>query len=167
MKSEPRMKEKNRAIYPGSYDPLTNGHIDIIQRGLKIFPAITVAVLKNPTKTYLFNLEERMDILEFVFGQNPRIEIDCFDGLLVDYLKKKETNTIVRGLRAISDFEIEFQMALMNRKIDPSIETVFFVPSIAYSFLSSKLVKEIYQLGGEVKSLVPEIVDRKLKEKFR
>jgi pantetheine-phosphate adenylyltransferase len=161
------MKEKNRAIYPGSYDPLTNGHIDIIQRGLKIFPAITVAVLKNPTKTYLFNLEERMEILEFVFGQNPRIEIDCFDGLLVDYLKKKETNTIVRGLRAISDFEIEFQMALMNRKIDPSIETVFFVPSIAYSFLSSKLVKEIYQLGGEVKSLVPEIVDRKLKEKFR
>jgi pantetheine-phosphate adenylyltransferase len=161
------MKEKNRAIYPGSYDPLTNGHIDIIQRGLKIFPAITVAVLKNPTKTYLFNLEERMEILEFVFGQNPRIEIDCFDGLLVDYLKKKETNTIVRGLRAISDFEIEFQMALMNRKIDPSIETVFFVPSITYSFLSSKLVKEIYQLGGEVKSLVPEIVDRKLKEKFR
>jgi pantetheine-phosphate adenylyltransferase len=161
------MKEKNRAIYPGSYDPLTNGHIDIIQRGLKIFPAIIVAVLKNPTKTYLFNLEERMEILASVFGQNPRIEIDCFDGLLVDYLKKKETNTIVRGLRAISDFEIEFQMALMNRKIDPSIETVFFVPSIAYSFLSSKLVKEIYQLGGEVKSLVPEIVDRKLKEKFR
>ena len=167
MKSEPSMKEKNRAIYPGSYDPLTNGHIDIIQRGLKIFPAITVAVLKNPTKTYLFSLEERMEILGSVFGQNPRIEIDCFDGLLVDFLKKRETNTIVRGLRAISDFEIEFQMALMNRKIDPSIETVFFVPSVAYSFLSSKLVKEIYQLGGEVKSLVPEIVDRKLKEKFR
>jgi len=161
------MKEKNRAIYPGSYDPLTNGHIDIIQRGLKIFPAITVAVLKNPTKTYLFSLEERMEILGSVFGQNPRIEIDCFDGLLVDFLRKRETNTIVRGLRAISDFEIEFQMALMNRKIDPSIETVFFVPSVAYSFLSSKLVKEIYQLGGEVKSLVPEIVDRKLKEKFR
>jgi pantetheine-phosphate adenylyltransferase len=159
--------ETNSAIYPGSYDPLTNGHIDIIQRGLKIFPRIIVAVLKNPTKTYLFGLEERVEILESVFGQNPRIEIDCFDGLLVDYLKAKECNTIVRGLRAISDFDIEFQMALMNRKIEPRIETIFFVPSIHYSFLSSKLVKEIYQLGGEVKSLVPEIVDRKLKEKFK
>jgi pantetheine-phosphate adenylyltransferase len=159
--------ETNRAIYPGSYDPLTNGHIDIIQRGLKIFPRIIVAVLKNPTKTYLFGLEERVEILKSVFGQNPRIEIDCFGGLLVDYLKAKECNTIVRGLRAISDFDIEFQMALMNRKIEPRIETIFFVPSIQYSFLSSKLVKEIYQLGGEVKSLVPDIVDRKLKEKFR
>ena len=159
--------ETNRAIYPGSYDPLTNGHIDIIQRGLKIFPRIIVAVLKNPTKTYLFGLEERVEILKSVFGQNPRIEIDCFGGLLVDYLKAKECNTIVRGLRAISDFDIEFQMALMNRKIEPRIETIFFVPSINYSFLSSKLVKEIYQLGGEVKSLVPDIVDRKLKEKFR
>ena len=108
-----------------------------------------------------------MEILKSVFGQNPRIEIDCFGGLLVDYLKAKECNTIVRGLRAISDFDIEFQMALMNRKIEPRIETIFFVPSIQYSFLSSKLVKEIYQLGGEVKSLVPDIVDRKLKEKFR
>ena len=159
--------ETNRAIYPGSYDPLTNGHIDIIQRGLKIFPRIIVAVLKNPTKTYLFGLEERVEILKSVFGQNPRIEIDCFGGLLVDFLKAKECNTIVRGLRAISDFDIEFQMALMNRKIEPRIETIFFVPSIQYSFLSSKLVKEIYQLGGEVKSLVPDIVDRKLKEKFR
>ena len=159
--------ETNSAIYPGSYDPLTNGHIDIIQRGLKIFPRITVAVLKNPTKTYLFGLEERVEILKSVFGQNPRIEIDCFGGLLVDYLRAKECNTIVRGLRAISDFDIEFQMALMNRKIEPRIETIFFVPSIQYSFLSSKLVKEIYQLGGEVKSLVPEIVDRKLKEKYR
>jgi len=159
--------ETNSAIYPGSYDPLTNGHIDIIQRGMKIFPRIIVAVLKNPTKSYLFGLEERVEILKSVFGQNPRIEIDCFGGLLVDYLKAKECNTIVRGLRAISDFDIEFQMALMNRKIEPRIETIFFVPSIQYSFLSSKLVKEIYQLGGEVKSLVPDIVDRKLKEKFR
>jgi pantetheine-phosphate adenylyltransferase len=161
------MIKKNIAVYPGSYDPLTNGHIDIIERGLKIFDKIIVAVLKNPAKTYLFSLEERQQILSTVFKDSQRIEIDHFEGLLVDYLNRKGVSTVVRGLRAISDFEIEFQMALMNRKIEPRIETIFFVPSDAYSFLSSKLVKEIYQLGGEVGSMVPEIVDRKLKEKFR
>ena len=160
------MNKKNMAVYPGSYDPLTNGHIDIIQRGLKIFDKIVVAVLKNPSKTYLFSLEERQQILRSVFKDSPRIEIDHFEGLLVEYLNHKGINTVVRGLRAISDFEIEFQMALMNRKIEPRIETIFFVPSDSYSFLSSKLVKEIYQLGGEVGSMVPEIVDHKLKEKF-
>ncbi len=160
------MSKKRIAIYPGSYDPLTNGHIDIIQRGLKIFDKIVVAALKNPTKTYLFNLSERLHILRRVFSDQPAIEIDFFEGLLVDYLKKKEGTVIVRGLRAISDFEVELQMALMNRKIEPRFETIFFVPSINYSFLSSRLVKEIYQLGGEIKSLVPEIVDRKLKEKL-
>lgn len=161
------MSKKNVAVYPGSYDPLTNGHIDIIERGLKIFDKIIVAVLKNPDKTYLFSLEERQQILRSVFRDPQRIEIDHFEGLLVDYVNRKGINTVVRGLRAISDFEIEFQMAMMNRKIEPRIETIFFVPSDAYSFLSSKLVKEIYQLGGEVGSMVPQIVDLKLKEKFR
>jgi len=160
------MNKKRIAVYPGSYDPLTNGHIDIIQRGLSIFDSITVAVLKNPNKTTLFSTEERMHILQVTFENHPRIEIDHFEGLLVDYLKRKGVHTVVRGLRAISDFEVEFQMALLNRQIENDIETIFLVPSIQYSFLSSRLVKEIYQLGGEVKALVPEIVDRWLKEKF-
>ena len=154
------------AVYPGSYDPLTNGHIDIIQRGLKIFDKIIVAALKNPTKTYLFSLEERMDMLMATFKKTPNIEVDYFEGLLVDYLKKIGVNTVVRGLRAISDFEIEFQMALMNRSIKPEIETIFLVPSICYSFVSSRLVKEIYQLGGAVEKMVPDVVDKKLKEKY-
>ncbi|MBN2346491.1 MAG: pantetheine-phosphate adenylyltransferase [Candidatus Aminicenantes bacterium] len=160
------MTEKNTVVYPGSYDPLTNGHIDIIERGLKIFDKIIVAVLRNPAKSYLFGLEERCAMLRSVFGDEERIEVDHFQGLLVDYLKGRKVLTVVRGLRAISDFEIEFQMALMNRKIDSAVETVFFVPSESYSFLSSKLVKEIYQLGGHVASMVPEIVDLKLKEAF-
>jgi pantetheine-phosphate adenylyltransferase len=158
------MNKKNMAVYPGSYDPLTNGHIDIIQRGLKIFDKIIVAVLKNPAKTYLFDLDERCRMLREVFQDPEKIEIDHFEGLLVDYVNRRGITTIVRGLRAISDFEIEFQMA---RKIEPRIETIFFVPCESYSFLSSKLVKEIYMLGGEVSSMVPEIADRKLKEKFR
>jgi pantetheine-phosphate adenylyltransferase len=155
------------AVYPGSYDPLTNGHIDIIQRGLKIFDKITVAALKNPSKVYLLTLDERMEILNQTFENHDNIEVDYFEGLLVDYLKKKKITTVVRGLRAISDFDIEFQMALINRQIESQIETIFFVPSVSYSFLSSRLVKEIYQLGGEIKSMVPAIVDEKLKEKFR
>jgi pantetheine-phosphate adenylyltransferase len=154
------------AVYPGSYDPLTNGHIDIIQRGLKIFDKIIVAALKNPSKTYLFSLEERMDMLMETFKKKSNIEVDYFEGLLVDYLKKIGVNTVVRGLRAISDFEIEFQMALMNRSIKPEIETIFLVPSVCYSFVSSRLVKEVYQLGGEIEKMVPDIVDKKLKEKF-
>ena len=159
------MNEK-MAIYPGSYDPLTNGHVDIIERGLKIFDKIIVATLKNPSKTYLFSLEERLEMLKKTFETNDRIEVDFFEGLLVDYLKKKNINTVVRGLRAISDFEIEFQMALMNRQIKNGIETIFVVPSVNYSFVSSRLVKEVYQLGGEIQSMVPPIVDEKLKVKF-
>ena len=154
------------AIYPGSYDPLTNGHIDIIERGLNLFDKIIVTALKNPSKTYLFSLEERMAIMEETFKGRENIEIDYFEGLLADYLETKHTFTVVRGLRAISDFEIEFQMALMNRSIKDKIETIFLVPSISYSFLSSKLVKEIYKFGGEIKSMVPDIVDKKLKEKY-
>lgn len=155
------------AVYPGSYDPLTNGHIDIIERGLEIFDRIIVAALKNPSKTYLFSLEERMQIMRETFKKNDKIEVDYFEGLLVDYLKEKKIHTVVRGLRAISDFEIEFQMALMNRQIKDGIETIFLVSSVNYSFVSSRLVKEVYQLGGEIKTMVPSIVDRKLKEKFR
>ena len=157
---------KKMAVYPGSYDPLTNGHIDIIERGLKIFDKIIVAALKNPSKTYLFALEERMQIMKDTFEKIDRIEIDYFEGLLVDYLRKRNINIVVRGLRAISDFEIEFQMALLNRQIKSEIETIFLVPSVNYSFVSSRLVKEVYQLGGEIKTMVPAIVDQKLKEKF-
>ncbi len=154
------------AVYPGSYDPLTNGHIDIIERGLKLYDRIIVTALKNPSKTYLFSLEERIAIMEEVFKGRKNIEIDYFEGLLADYLDRKNTFTVVRSLRAISDFEIEFQMALMNRSINDRIETIFLVPSISYSFLSSKLVKEIYKFGGEINSMVPDIVDKRLKEKY-
>ena len=155
------------AVYPGSYDPLTNGHVDIIERGLKIFDKLIVAALKNPSKTYLFSLEERLETLRETFAANERIEIDYFEGLLVDYLHNKKISTVVRGLRAISDFVMELQMALMNSKMMPDIEIVFFVPSVCYSFLSSSMVKEIYQLGGEIKSMVPPIVHNKLKKKFK
>jgi pantetheine-phosphate adenylyltransferase len=154
------------AVYPGSYDPLTNGHIDIIERGLKIFDRIVVAALKNPSKTHLFPLKERMKIVEQTFAKYDRIDVDFFEGLLVDYLEKKNINIVVRGLRAISDFEIEFQMALMNRQIKDNIETIFLVPSVNYSFVSSRLVKEVYRLGGNVRDLVPPIVDKRLKEMF-
>jgi len=154
------------AVYPGSYDPITNGHVDIIERGLKIFDKLIVAALKNPGKTYLFSLKDRLIMLEETFAANANIEVDYFEGLLVDYLEKKKITTVVRGLRAISDFEMELQMALMNRKMKPDIEIVLFVPSVCYSFLSSRMVKEIYHLGGEIKSMVPNIVHRKLKEKF-
>lgn len=154
------------AVYPGSYDPLTNGHIDIIKRGLKVFDKIIVAALENPSKIHLFSIEERMYILSECFKDCPKIEVDYFEGLLVDYLKKRNVGTVVRGLRAISDFEIEFQMALMNRSISSEFETIFFVPSVNYSFVSSRLVKEIYKLGGETQAMVPPIVDLKLKEKF-
>ena len=165
MELEKNMKERI-AVYPGSYDPLTNGHIDIIERGLKIFDKIVVATLHNPQKKGLFSIEERMDILRETFDDHEGIEVDSFEGLLVDYLEEKGIRTVVRGLRAISDFEIEFQMALMNRSIEPDCETIFLVPSINYSFVSSRLVKEIYQLGGEIKGVVPPVVDKKLREKF-
>lgn len=160
------MKERI-AVYPGSYDPITNGHIDIIERGLKIFDRIIVAALQNPSKNYLFPLAERLEIIKKVFENVERIEVDYFQGLLVEYLARKNLNTVVRGLRAISDFEIEFQMALMNRQMQADIETIFLVPSIKYSFVSSRLVKEVYRLGGDVQAIVPPIVDQKLKDIFR
>jgi len=158
---------KSIAVCPGSFDPVTNGHIDIIKRGLVVFDKIVVAVLKNSSKVGMFNFEERLELLRTVFGDENRIEIDSFNGLLVDYMKKRNIRVIAKGLRAISDFEVEFQMALMNREVDLDIETIFLVPSVKYSFVSSRFVKEIYKMGGELKNIVPEIVDLKLKEKFR
>ena len=150
------------AVYPGSFDPLTNGHVDIIERGARLFDRIVVAILVNGEKDPLFSSGERKEIAEEVFGRFPNVEIETFDGLLVDYAAGREANVIVRGLRAISDFEYEMQMALMNRRLDKLIETVFMMPDERYTYLSSRLVKEVYALGGSTVGLVPEIVEARL-----
>jgi pantetheine-phosphate adenylyltransferase len=153
------------AIYPGSFDPLTNGHIDIIQRGSRLFNRIVVGVLKNLEKAPLFTVPERVDIAREVFRAWPNVEVDTFDGLLVDYARAKRANVIVRGLRAVSDFEYELQMALMNRRLRPEVETVFMMPAEPYTYVSSRLVKEVVALGGSVHGLVPQIVEDRLREK--
>lgn len=157
----------NIAIYPGSFDPVTNGHLDVIKRSSKIFDKVIVAVAKNPNKTPMFTIEERINLLERVVKSMPNVEVDHFDGLLVDYAKEMGSSVIIKGLRAISDFEYEFQMALMNRKLDSSIETLFMMTSYKYSFLSSSMMKEIGKLGGCIGELVPaeilEDVQAKLK----
>lgn len=159
------MKEK--AVYPGSFDPITNGHVDIVQRGLKIFDEILIAVLENPKKNPLFTTKERIAMIQEVFSDQKNLEVKAFDGLLVEFAKKNNAKIVIRGLRAISDFEYEFQMALMNRKLNPEIETFFMMPSASYTFLSSKLVKEIFMLGGCLRGLVPSHVQKKLREKFK
>jgi pantetheine-phosphate adenylyltransferase len=157
-----------RAIYPGSFDPLTFGHIDIIERSVRLFDTVVVALLTNPQKTPLFTVEERVEILEQILKPRfPTVEIEVFHGLLVDYAMHKNANVIVRGIRAVTDFEYEFQMALMNRRLAPTIETVFMMPAENYSYLSSKLVKEIAELGGNVAGLVPEIVEKRLKQRLK
>jgi pantetheine-phosphate adenylyltransferase len=157
-----------RAIYPGSFDPLTFGHIDIIERSVRLFDTVVVALLTNPQKTPLFTVEERVDIMQQILKPRfPTVEIDVFHGLLVDYATHKRANAIVRGIRAVTDFEYEFQMALMNRRLAPTIETVFMMPAENYSYLSSKLVKEIAELGGSVSGLVPEIVEKRLRQRFK
>jgi pantetheine-phosphate adenylyltransferase len=153
------------AIYPGSFDPITNGHVDIIERGLKVFDRVVVAVLENPKKRPLFTTKERVKMIQDIFGANPRVEVRAFDGLLVDFARAQRTRVVIRGLRAISDFEYEFQMALMNRSLAPDIETFFMMPSVHYSFLSSNLVREVAGLGGAVEGLVPGSVARKLRNK--
>jgi pantetheine-phosphate adenylyltransferase len=155
-----------KAVYPGSFDPITNGHVDIIKRGLKIFDPIVVAVLENPKKQPLFTTKERVDMIETIFSGQKNVEVQSFHGLLVDFAKENQAKVIMRGLRAISDFEYEFQMALMNRKLDPEIETFFMTPSVDYSFLSSKLVKEVSYLGGCLEGLVPPTIQDLLKKKF-
>jgi pantetheine-phosphate adenylyltransferase len=154
------------AIYPGTFDPLTLGHIDIITRGSSLFDKIIVAVLRNVEKSPLFSVEERIEMLNEAFADRENVETDSFTGLLVDYAKEKKAAAIVRGIRAISDFEYEFQMALMNRRLAPSIETVFMMPAEEYSYVSSRLVKEVAELGGSVRGLVPAGVERRLKEKL-
>jgi pantetheine-phosphate adenylyltransferase len=156
-----------RAIYPGSFDPITNGHVDIIERGLKVFGRIVVAVLENPKKAPFFTTKERMRMIQDIFAGRETIEVRSFDGLLVDFARAQKTNVVVRGLRAISDFEYELQMALMNRNLDPGIETFFLMPNLKYSFLSSNLVREVVTLGGPVDDLVPELVARRLRDKIK
>jgi pantetheine-phosphate adenylyltransferase len=155
-----------RAIYPGSFDPLTNGHLDLIERGSKIFDELIVAILRNSEKDPLFNLAERMEMLEEMVKGYKNVRVEAFDGLLVDYAMQKKAKAVLRGIRAISDYEYELQMALMNRKLQPQLETVFMMPAEAYSYLSSRLVKEIFRLGGSVRGLVPELVEQRLREKF-
>ncbi len=153
------------AVYPGSFDPLTNGHVDIIERGTHLFDKIIVAILVNVDKKPLFTMQERVEIVREVFKGLPNVEVDTFDGLLVDYVQRRKADVIVRGLRALSDFESEFQMALMNRRLGPNIETVFMMPAEQYTYISSRLIKEVFSLGGQVRGLVPEIVESRLREK--
>ena len=155
------------AVYPGAFDPLTNGHVDIIERGARLFDRIVVAILVNGEKDPLFAADERKEIAVDVFGSFSNVEIETFDGLLVDYAARKEADVIVRGLRAISDFEYEMQMALMNRRLNRMIETVFMMPDERYTYLSSRLVKEVYALGGAIAGLVPEIVETRLASKIQ
>jgi pantetheine-phosphate adenylyltransferase len=157
---------ENKAIYPGSFDPITNGHVDIIERGVKIFGKILVAVLENPKKDPLFSSRERVAMIGKVFEGRKDIEVRSFRGLLVEFAAANGTNTVIRGLRAISDFEYEFQMALMNRKLSPRMETLYMMPSLEFSFLSSNLVKEVFMLGGDVRDLVPGLVETKLRARF-
>ena len=154
------------AIYPGSFDPITNGHLDLIERGLKIFDEIIVAIAVNPVKQPLFSIEERVDLIREVLTDHPRVKIDHFTGLLVDYVRRQNTNVILRGLRAVSDFDYEFQLALMNRRLAPEIETVFLMTSLKWVFLSSSILKEAVSLGGVVEDIVPSIVFQRLREKF-
>lgn len=153
------------AVYPGSFDPLTNGHVDIITRGARLFDRIIVAILVNAEKSPLFTMAERVEIARAVFKSHANVEVDTFEGLLVDYVARRQANVIVRGLRAVSDFEYEFQMALMNRELASTIETVFMMPAVQYSYISSRLIKEVFSLGGRVHGLVPDMVEARLREK--
>jgi pantetheine-phosphate adenylyltransferase len=153
------------AVYPGSFDPLTNGHVDIITRGSRLFDRIVVAVLVNDQKTPLFSADERVAMIAEVFRDQPAVDVETFDGLLVDYAARRGAHAIVRGLRAVSDFEYEFQMALMNRRLAGGLETVFMMPAAEYTYISSRLVKEVFMLGGTVEGLVPPLVEARLLEK--
>ena len=158
---------KRRAVYPGSFDPVTNGHVDLIQRSAALFDKVVVAVLSNREKTPLFTVEERVEMMEEAVKDLKNVSVTAFGGLLVDFVEKTSASVIVRGIRAISDYEYELQMAMMNRRLSTKIETVFMMPAVAYSYLSSRLVKEIAQLGGSISGLVPPVVERHLKKKLR
>ena len=159
-----------RAIYPGSFDPVTNGHLDIIERGCKLFDEIIISILINPDKQPFFTIEERVEMLTEVVRDisqgGCKVRVDSFRGLLVNYAVAQKANAIVRGIRAISDYEYELQMALMNRRLEPGIETVFMMPAETYSYVSSRLVKEVFHLGGAVTGLVPPLIETRMKEKM-
>ena len=154
------------AIYPGSFDPVTNGHLDILERGLNIFDKIIVAIMHNPVKEYLFTVEERFEMLSVTLKSLKNVEIDTFDGLLVDYAAKRKAQAILRGMRAVSDFEYEFQMALMNRRLNRDIQTVFLMTGLRWIFTSSSIIKEAAQFGGNIEGMVSPSVNQKIKEKF-
>ncbi|MBW1898852.1 MAG: pantetheine-phosphate adenylyltransferase [Deltaproteobacteria bacterium] len=154
------------AIYPGSFDPPTNGHLDLIKRGLKLFDGIIVAILTNPSKGTLFSLEERIEMLKEIFKDHSNVEVDSSDGLLVDYVIERDAHVILRGMRAVSDFEYEFQMALMNRRLNRSVQTVFLMTGLRWIFISSSIIKEAARFGGDVTDMVPPVVHKKLKEKY-
>ena len=155
-----------RAIYPGSFDPLTNGHLSLIQRGLKVFDGLVVAVANNPAKNALFSVDERKGMIREAVNGDPRVVIDSFDGLLVDYAKLQGVHTVLRGLRAVSDFEYEFQIANMNRKLDPEFESVFMMTGEDYFYVASSLVREVASFGGDVSGLVPPNVSAALRARF-
>jgi pantetheine-phosphate adenylyltransferase len=161
-----RHVNKGIAIYPGSFDPPTNGHLDLIQRGSKIFEELVVAILRNSEKTPMFSVAERLEMLKELTADLSNVRIDTFHGLMVEYAKSLDAICVLRGIRAISDYEYELQMALMNRKLEPTLETVFMMPADKYSYVSSRLVREVAQAGGPVKGLVPEVVEQKLRAKL-
>ena len=158
--------KKVTAIYPGSFDPPTNGHLDLVERGSKIFDELIVAVLRNSEKTPLFSVGERRRMLEDLTDGFKNVRVDVFDGLTVDYASRVKASAMLRGIRALSDYEYELQMALMNRKLRPELETVFMMPAEKYSYLSSRLVREVARLGGDISKLVPELVEQRLREKL-
>ena len=154
------------AIYPGSFDPVTNGHLDILERGLTLFDRIIVAIMQNPSKTLCFSVQERMDMLEISTRHLTGVEIDSFDGLTVDYAAHRKANAILRGMRAVSDFEYEFQLALMNRRLNRNIQTVFLMTGLRWIFTSSSIIKEAGKFGGDIEDMVPPVVHQKLQKKF-
>ena len=162
----PRQGTSVIAIYPGSFDPITNGHLDLIQRGSKLFGRLIVSILRNETKAPLFSVQERMEMLCEVVKDYPNVEVDSFDGLLVDYAEKRGAHVLLRGIRAISDYEYELQTALMNRRLRPGMETVFLLANEAYSFISSRLIKEVFGLGGDISGLVPPSVEKRLQRRL-
>jgi len=155
-----------KAIYPGSFDPLTNGHVDLIKRGSKLFSHLTVAVLNNPAKDPLFSVEERIEMLEEATRSMENVSVDTFGGLMVEFARQQEATAVLRGIRAISDYEFEFQMALMNRRLAPEIETVFLQPAGRYSFVSSRMLKQVFAFGGDITGLVPPEVLKRLRDRI-
>jgi pantetheine-phosphate adenylyltransferase len=154
------------AVYPGSFDPVTNGHIDVVERGLKLFDRIIVAILKNPKKQFLFSLEERIEMLQISLRHFPNVEVDTFSGLTVDYAARRNAKAVLRGLRALSDFEYEFQLALMNRRLNRDIQTVFLMTGLRWIYTSSSIIKEAAQFGGNVEGMVPDDVLERLKRRY-